>query len=226
MIRQCLVFPHSPVVYFLCSVCSKCWRQRGYGPRCPSLFYTTMLHDLCQCHASSEYLRPYFLPLPPSISLFDTSTWLPHRPKTNPWLPIPTTPTPWPNFLMTFSNFPILLVSSTTIHPVAKAKALGLILEVELFLAHQSQTMCKFCQSYFQNISSIPSPSPISLFSIIILTHSTITPGMDRPKNLTGLPWQAPLASSIISLWQTNTIIFYVPRKRVGKHCIKEKHTF
>lgn len=177
MIWQCLVFPHSPVVYFLCSVCSKCWRKRGYSPDA----LPSSTHPCYTISASTMPLMsisgPTFSPYLPSTSLFDTSTWLPQRPKTNPWLPMRPTPNPWPNFLMAFSNFPILLVSSTTIHPVAKAKALGLILEVELFLAHHSQTICKFCQSYFQNISSIPSPSPISLFSIII------TPGMDRHKS-------------------------------------------
>lgn len=126
-----------------------------------------------------------------STSSFDTSTWLPHRLKTKPWLPIGPTPNPWPNFLMTFSNFPILLVSSTTIHPVAKATVLGLILEVELFLAHHSQTICKFAillPKYILN------PFPLPHFSLLYYYPGPFhhNPWNGSPQKSNWPPWAGP----------------------------------
>lgn len=174
---QCPGLPHPPLAYsssisFAQSLLSTCWSKRGFGPDC--LFLYSCATCLSQHHAFNASLSS-------TSTSFDIFTWLSYRlQKKNPLITNMThLPAPGQTFYCPSQIFPSYFVNSTTIHPVGKAKNLGLILDAELFLAHYMQTIRKFCQSYLQTISPIP---PTSIFTITILTHSAINPQVTATK--------------------------------------------
>lgn len=76
MIWQCLIFPHSPVVYSL-SVGGREGRVLDALPSSTCPCYTISASTMPLANNSGPTFSPYL----PSTSLFDTATWLPHNPK-------------------------------------------------------------------------------------------------------------------------------------------------